>query len=459
MRTAGIIVIAAGVLAGVCQAQVFSEVDFTDTAVEGFRLYGISAFSGYSTSALPTNYISNGVTPKLNWNVNYGATANVGWQRHRGEKTSISLLYGITYSGSTNYSGLNALNHTLRATFTRMLSSKWSLTIAGSGQDTTIAELIFQPSSLSALSQTPTSFNNLAAALSVGSFSDPQAASLLAGAPQNSAIASSLVGDRVLSYATTASIDYAATKRLSFHFGAVSAAGQNRAGNQTSGSTQPSTFTPRTFGLNGGVGLSYDLSPRTNIGVSLDALRSSNVYQTAYSTTGDVSIGRKMGEHWFARGAIGMSRNLPINQAAGTPLMQQAIGNASLGFQTHAQTFVGSYSRTGSDLFGYGIGTHTNSSVAWSWRRPGGNWSLSSSVGYQQMENTGFANFSGWSIATGLNEMLPLNLHLMAQYVYFHSNGTVLGTTATPGNTTSISVNSIRLTLGWVPQGVQAHRH
>ncbi len=441
-------------LGGVCQAQVFSDVDFKGTAIEGFHLYGISAYSGYSSSAYP---ITNNVTPiigasALGWTVTYGATGSVGYQRHQG-KTNFSAIYGLNYGGSIKYANLNALNHSLTINMNRELTSKWTLSVSASGRDSTLDQLIYEPSTLSVLSQTPTSANNLAAALSVGQFSSATAAATLSGgasANLTSAVASSLVGDRVLSYGANASLSYAPTERWNIHFGAVSAGGEAQIGT-TNGVPQQNYFTPNTLGLNAGVGFSYALSPRTQLDFDADGLRSRNAYQTAYSTTFTAGIGRKMGEHWFLRASGGTARNSVIQQASGAPQPQEIIGNGSLGFQTHAQTFVASYRRSSYDGSGLGVGTNTNSSGAWSWRRPGARWSVFSSFGYQQMANTGFSSFSGWSASAGLNQILPANMRLSAQYVYFHSSGTYTG-----GGTTGVSVNSIRVTVGWSPQAVQA---
>ena len=454
MRVAGCIAIAAGMLTGVCQAQVFSDVDFKGTAVEGLHLYGISANSGYSSSASPTNGFQLGQvtgTVPLKSNINYGANISVGWQRHR-QKTNITAFYSLTYAGSSNYSALNALNHSLTIGLNRILTSKWTFSLSASGQDNTLAQLVYQPSALSVLSQVPASINNLGAAFSVGQFSDSLAASTLAvGATSalNSPVASSLVGDRVLSYGTTASFEYTPTERWGIHFAAVSAGGQAQTGNQNNGTPQQNYLAPHNVALNAGVGFSYALSPRTQINFGADSVRSMNANQGAYSTSATAGLGRKMGEHWFLHASAGLSRNIVIHQISGTPQTQQVVGTGSLGYQTHAMTFLASYNRSSSDSSGLGVGTNTSSSGSWSWRRPSARWSVFSSFGFQEMANTGFASFSGWSFSTGLNEVLAANMRLSAQYVYFRSSGTYLG------QATSVSVNSIRLTVGWSPQAVQ----
>jgi hypothetical protein len=48
------IAIAAGMTAGIVPAQsLLDQVNFRSASVGGFRLYGVSAFAGYSTTVLP----------------------------------------------------------------------------------------------------------------------------------------------------------------------------------------------------------------------------------------------------------------------------------------------------------------------------------------------------------------------------------------------------------------------
>src|SRR5206468_12739754 len=67
-----------------------------------------------------------------------------------------------------------------------------------------------------------------AAAFSVGQFSSNQIASTLTGAPMlESPARSLLLGDRILSYATQVSLNYAHSSRLSVHLGSFAAGGRS----------------------------------------------------------------------------------------------------------------------------------------------------------------------------------------------------------------------------------------
>jgi hypothetical protein len=302
------------------------------------------------------------------------------------------------------------------------------------------------------VSQLPATFDDLAAALSIGQFSNAQTASMLTGAPVlESPARSLLLGDRVLSYSAQAALNYAHSSRLRFHFASFAAAGQHRTGGQ-SGIPQQNYVMPHSIGANAGMGVSYSSSPRTDLGFDVGADRTQNRYQSTYGTTATASLGRKMGMHWFLRVYGGGSFYEVIQQANGTPKTRQAVGGGAIGFHTYRHTFIGSYDRSSSDAFGFAIGTSTSAAGAWNWHRPGSRWSMFTSFGQQQTRNTGFTSISGWQVSTGMAGSLSAHTSVTAQYVYFRSAGSYLGTFS------NLAVHSVRVSLGWAPQSVQRQR-
>jgi hypothetical protein len=446
--TAAQIVIAAVLTAAVVSSQTLvDQVNFKGSAMEGFRLYGVSAYTGYSTSALPLGLnetVPSGVEG-LSGSGTYGASASFGWQ-HRRDRTNASLFYSGSYSGMTHYSNLNSLSHSLSLSASRQLTPKWTLTLTGSAQDGTLAEYLYQPTALSVLSQLPTTFDDLAAAFSIGQFSNSQIASMLTGASVlDSPARGLLLGDRVLSYAANVGLNYAPSSRLSIHFASFSAGGQNRRNGQDN-IQQVVHVLPRSLGMNAGVSLAYALSPRTQVGLSVDENRVVNIYQDAYTTNGLASIGRKMGIRWFlsVRGGGSLTRTLKTNY--GIPASRQVIGGGSIGFRTYTQTFVASYDRSSSDTYGFAVGTNTTATGSWNWRRPGSRWTLFTSGGQHRMGGTGYAHINGWEASGGLSARMSERTTVSGQYVYFNSSGNYLG------NVTSIAVHSVRITFAWSPQ-------
>ena len=425
------------------------QVNFKSAAVGGFRLYGVSAFTGYSTTAYPLGLgqTAPAGVQDLGGSINYGVSASFGWQLHR-RKTNLTMLYSGTYTGVTRYSDLNALSHSFSVTASRQFTTKWTFTMTGTAQDSTLAEYMQQPSALSVLSQLPASFTDLAAAFSVGQFSDAQIASALTGASMMESPARGLLlGNRVLSYSGNVGLTYAHSSRLSLHFASLSAGGQNRSGGQ-SGIPQEKVVLPRSLGMSAGMGLSYALSPRTQIGFNVDENRIVNGYQNAYTTNSTVSVGRKMGMRWFLSIRGGGSYIQTIQSTYGAPASRQVIGGGSLGFRTYTQTLVASYDRNSSDTYGFAVGTNTTASASWTWQRPGSRWSILAGGAQNQMRNTGFASVSGWQASGGMSARLNAHTTLSAQYVYLNTRGGYVG------NLNNLVAHSVRLSLNWNPQTV-----
>jgi opacity protein-like surface antigen len=182
------------------------------------------------------------------------------------------------------------------------------------------------------------------------------------------------------------------------------------------------------------------------VGANVEGNRTVNHFQTAYITTANVSLGRKIGMRWILRLHGGGSYSALTQQTMGAPKTRQIVGGGSLGFQAHVHTLIASYDRTAMDTYGFAVGTNTILSGAWNWHRPGSRWSLTANVGQQQTRNTGFTSLSGWQTMAGVSTNLNPHATLSAQYVYFTSAGTYLGTY------NNLAIHSVRVTLGWIPQ-------
>ena len=455
-RVLGYTAMATAMLVPVCHGQgLLDQVNFGNAGLGGLHVYRISVFSGYSSSAYPLisgQALSIGAGD-LGSDVNYGARVTLGWQ-HRAERTSMSFRYSGTYDGMARYSNLNAFNHSLSLSASRRVGRKWTVNLSGSAEDSTFAQFLYQPARLSVVSQAPDTFDDLAAALSVGQFSNDQIASMLTGAPVlESPARSLLLGSRILSYAVQTSLNYAHSPRLNFHVSSFAAGGQhgteNRLDSQSqNGFAQQNYVMPRSLGGSGGMGLSYSLSPRTQVGVDVEENRVLNRSPSSYGTTATASLGRKMGRRWLLRVYGGPSVLQVATQSFQPQNTRQTVGGGSLAYRTYGHTFVGSYDRSSFDTYGFAVGANTTVMGSWTWRRPGNRWQVFATFGQQQLRNTGFASISGWQASGGWSESLNARTILTAQYVYLSSAGNYLG------NFNSLAVHSIRVSLGWTPQGM-----
>jgi hypothetical protein len=460
-RRFGLALVTAGLAVSANGQSLLDEVNFRSAEIGGVHLYGVSVFGGYSTTAYPLagSGIPSGSfgAGTLGPDETYGASASVGWQRHRG-RSNFSAFYSASYGGMVRYSDLNGLSQSFSVAINRELSRKWSVSLSGSGQDSRLAQYVYQPSGLSVVAQAAPTFDDLAALASIGQFSSPQTAAMLTGTSGlASPLRTLLLGDRVLSYSTRVSARYAHSSRLSFSFGGFAAGGQHISDSQQNGSGVPNYSMPHSIGMDAGMSMNYQLSPRTTLGMSLDAARTQNPYQSAYTNTANASVGRKMGPHWFLRAYGGGSYSILTQQLYNSPGVRQVVGGGSLGFRTYEHTFMSSYDRSSVDNYGFGVGTNTNLTGSWSWNRPGRSWTLSLNFGQQKMNNTGFASFSGWQGSAAWSRRLNAQTSVTAQYVYLSSTGQFLNSFV--GSTSqSLSVHSVRLSLSWAPQSAGRSR-
>jgi hypothetical protein len=441
-KLAEYLILTAGFLALNCQCQPLNDqMNFRTGNSDGVRLYGVSVFSGYSTSAYPLSQSVQPGASAIGGDVNYGADASMGWQRHR-EWMSFSVIYSPSYVGQGHYSNLNSLNHTLWLSASRRWGSKWTASLSGSGQDVSLTQFLFSPTALAVRSQVPMSFDDLAAAFAVGQFTNSQVASMLTGASAPASPTQSLLyGYRSLAYSAQGSLVYAYSPRLSFQVNSYASGSQPL----SSGSSVPGNYlVNHMIGANGGVNMSYSLSPRTQVGLNLEETWQINHYQGAYITAASVSIGRKMGEHWFATANGGYYTTKSTRNGPSLP-NNQAMGGGSLGWKTYRQTFTASYNRSSTDSYGL-IGTVSNIGGSWGWHHPGSDWSLGASFSEEQTQNTGFVSLSGWNASTGVTRKISSQSILTAQYVFYTGRFTY--------NTipTKLTVHSVRLSIGWSPQ-------
>jgi len=440
------ILIAAGLGATSLHAQQWAEkTGLGETTLSGLRLYEVSFFSEYSSLAYPFSF-GQGSTSNLSsigGDAQFGFSAAGGWQYKR-EKTNAGIVYSGNYTAMARNSNLNAFGQQLSLTFNRSLGRKWNLNISGNGQDSTLAQYLFQPTVLTALSQSPATFTDLAATFAVGQFSNAQIASMLTGAPILESPARTLLfGNRILSYGVTAGLSYAASSRLSFHLSSFSAAGQTRA--ERSDIPQGPSLMPRTMGGTLGMGLAYSLTPRTMLASDVSEFRSSNALQGAWDSAVQASLGRKMGIHWFLKGYGGVSY-LRVTHQIDAPPSTQVIGGGSIGFKTFRHTFLASYNRATTDSYGFAIGSNATAGGSWTWRRPGSAWSVSAGFQRQDIRNTGTYTVTGWQGFGGLDRYLGGHSRMSVQYVYLNNNGTYMR------SPNSLTVQSVRVSFGWDPQ-------
>lgn len=459
MKAAGTVwVVLLGVTAAWGQMGANTAFNPMNASLPGVHLEGVSVYSGYYSSGAPTGFevpVSNAFLPGAS--AMAGVAATFGGSSS-GEKSTSTWSYSPSYFnlfyGNNQFSNNGSLNHRLSVNATRKLWGKWTLSASVNGYLANLEQMFFNPSVFSSVASLPTNFDDLAAAMLAGKFTDAQLASLLTGAPlQASAQQGYLYGNRIFNAAATVGLSWAPSERTSVSMVAMgsrmqSVNGVGTIGGSSGGSGQ--TLLPQMTTAGVSVAWSYSLSPRTQIGVTASVNRIFSRIQQGYTSNGNFTIGRTMSRRWFVQGTGGVGKLNYSQQTYAAPAAVQYLYGGSLGFKTTTQTFLVSYNRTLGDVYGLGSGSTSSAMGAWNWRRPGSSWSLMADAGYQELNNLTFQNTRSWLGGAGIARSLGQHLFVSAQYMYFQL----------PANLKTVGVesseNGVSVGMTWSPSGYQS---
>ena len=310
--------------------------------------------------------------------------------------------------------------------------------LSATGNDATLDQFLYQNTSLGTIAQTPATFDEFAAAMSIGQFSNPQSSVLL----NSSTVAASptravLLGSRILRYRIQAGLSYAHSSRWRFRFGSFARADSTVPGNRRRGRTP----LPRSVGGQASVSIGFLATPRTSLDFDITETYVSSQSKSPPEPAGTVGLGRKMGRNWFLRGFVG--GNWIPSRTAGVGSTGQTIGGASVGFTTYGNTFVAMYTRMGYDLYLGAVSANTLLSGAWNWRRPRNNWGVHASYSRTQTNSAGLASIWGWQGSAGIIAAPARQSVHERQLLAPQQPGRVLELA------NRIIVDGVRLTIGW----------
>lgn len=416
-----------------------------------FRLEGVSLYSGYYSSGSPSGFEVPMQSPFLPGpSASAGITATFGGQK-QGDKSTFSWSYSPSYFNTfysnNQFSSYGSLNHRLGINWSRKLGAKWSLSSSVNGMIANLQQLYFNPSLLSTVAAFPASFDDLAAGMLTGKFTDAQFASLLTGAPlQSSPEQGYFYGNRVANGSANMSLSWAHSERTSLSFNVTGTRMQNISNSESGQQSGNSGLVlPQNTSVSASVAWSYSLSPRTQISIQGAGSRIFSRLQQGYETHTNLSLGHTISRRWFAQGEAGLGKQIYKQQIYQAPSAIQYLYGGSLGFKTYTQTFLVSYNRSLGDTYGLGSSTTSVASAAWTWRRPGATWSLTANGGYQELNNATFLNTRGWHAGAGITKRIGVHTTVGVQYIYVELPVNI----SLNGNESS--QNGVSVSANWAP--------
>jgi hypothetical protein len=409
----------------------------------GLQIRTVSGYFDYYSAGL-SNSTSFQPSVTLPADAAVGASVQAGWSKF-GERSNSFFAYTSSLTGRVRYSEWNAWNHALSLTTSHKITPRWLWGFSGGGDISTQEQSLFAPTTLSGIAAAPASFDDLAAAMLASKFSNAQLQSVFAGAPlADSPVRNLLYGQRMFTSGVQTSLSYSYSPRLSVTFNGGAGRSQHISEGR-SGDSRNVYLLPNTTSGSAGVTVSYALSPRTQLGGTLTTSRIVSGLQDAYTTNSIVKLGWKAGRRWLLQVQGGMGVLKPVRQTLMVSTTPLPAGGGSVAYKTYSQTFMASFDRAVSDAYGLGAGTTTSAGGSWRWSRPGRDWWLESSAGWQQLRGNGVGDTSGWRTSAGWGRNLGRQVVLLTQYVYLSYSGKLQNTHYAQDQ------SGARLSLVWSP--------
>ncbi len=400
----------------------------TETRRDGFDIYSVSGATGYSS--YPGVFGGSNNATGSQGGYSSLASLSTGFY-HGGAKLKFASRYTPSYAGTYYDSSLNSFNQSLSLEMIARLSSKWAYSLSISGDDVTVDQFLFRQNSLTQLVSGPGSIENFASTIISGA------------APRLSATPQTLVyGTRILSFGFNSGLSFKPSTRLSINF----TGGAARSISRTPANEFSQAIIPRSTVEHAGVGVSYSMSPRTEIGVQTEAtLTNSPVGDfRSFSYTG--TFGRKLGTHWFTSVQAGLSNYQFVDTRTSLPSGASIVASGTMGYKDRGNAWAITYNRMVGDLYGLASSSSSSFFGSWNWRKPGSKWGIQSFGGQQRLIGGPTGGITIWHGSAGLSHAVSRQASMSLAYGYMSD---IVAPVLTIQNGVA---HSVRLTVFWIPR-------
>jgi hypothetical protein len=410
----------------------------------GVHLYGASVSTSYFSNAYGLGLTGqNPATVSSNAAIVSGS-AVFGWSRQL-PSSNISVTYAPTFLQSALLSGYRSTDHSLSASANTAFKKKWTLAAAVRGVVMDFNQTLNTQPQFGTISAAPATFDEFFGAMTAGRSDNTYLARALAVSPvADSPETAYLYGGRELSASGTVSVGYEQSTRSSYRLSADVMRTQFLPQDGSNG-LDGAFLLPKTTTAGLGAVWIYSLSPRTTASFDVSSTRALSIYEDQFVNHFNVSIGHTMSRHWFLQGMMGMGVTSPLRQAVDTGGFAQQEYGGSVGYKLYAHTFVGTYSRMVSDVYGLGANATETSGGAWTWKRPGRSISGSTTFAYSHLIGPNFPNEGSMSFTTGVAKALDDHTVLSVSYRFLQYPQQMF--TAAPNR----RMSGVTLALSWSP--------
>jgi hypothetical protein len=403
--------------------------------LSGLQIYNITAYSGYSSS--PWLSSSSASSPStLGSDFSGGVAGSLGWNLSRG-RTTANVMYSAAYDTGFRYSDIHDFSQVGSLALRNILTPRWSLSISGVFSSMSASQLFFPL------------LTDTSAAISTQIF-DPSAtgSGALAGpavlpadqtAILNSPLGMFAYGSNSRWLSETTNLAFKKSARMTMVFGgSITAA-------ETSDTVKPSlVLVPRSLAARGYFSLSYNLSPKTAVGVNSDVQRefAPALYGSAWTESLGGSFSHILNRHWRVQAQTGLGLIQWLSPNGSNSKLVTIISGGGIAYTAQKQSVQLSYDRSVTNSFGYLIGTSDILTASWNWRKSPGSWAVLAYASYERTSGSSYGDFYGITAGLGITRNIGRQVLASLQYVYSHNAGAIQPLYLT-------NFQGVRLSLSW----------
>jgi len=375
---------------------------------QGLRLEGFSFSGTYLSQGVPSGITTyNDVF--LGSGMSVTGAATIRWTRIS-TKSFLQVRALPTYASVLGGAKAGTWDQASSFSYSRILGNKWTLNWFGAAQVMNFDEVLFAESTLTQIASTPISFDNLTGAIFQGKSSDPGLNSIAQSALlPDRGLQNFLLGRRSANAGLTGTLTFAFSPRLLLSV----IAGSSLTRHLKDSSDPPGVFFPKLNSAATAMNATYSLSPRTQVGVSANVMRSELASQSISSNSFSGSINRTMSRRWFAHASLGLG-----SETSGHDRHLNNRYSLGLGFKTLNQTALVVFDRGFDDPYDVAVAALEHARTltgSWHYARPGSSWWTTTAASQLIAIYRGVPGTDSWEISQTVGGRISQNYSVVVQ--------------------------------------------
>jgi hypothetical protein len=376
---------------------------------QGLRLEALSFSQTYLSQGVPSGittyndvFLGSGMSVK--------GAATIKWTRIRPK--SFWLVRALPSYGSVlREATAGTWDQAFSFSYSRVLGTKWTLNWTGAAQIMSFDEALFAESTLTQVASNPINFQNLTGAIFQGKSPDPELNSVAQNVfHPDRGLQNFLLGRRTANAGLSGTLTFAYSPRL-----LVSVQAGNTLARHLRQSSDPAgVLFPKSNSAAVGIGTTYLLSPRTQVGVSANVSRSELGSQVITTSSLSGTLNRTMSRRWFVHASLGLG-----SETYGRERHLNNRYSLGLGYKTFSHTALISFDRGFDDPYDLANAALKHSRTltgSWHYARPGSSWWTTTAASQLIAIYRGVPGTDTWEISQAVGRRISPHYSVVVQF-------------------------------------------